>query len=235
MKTIYILMFILFCTKAKGQERINEAQPNITGSIKTLGEFAGWMKNDLGKWVSANKAIPNYDHTFSGVLRYCEQLIKIEWCKVEYDGKSYLCFSKFGIFQFEKWNKINTQYSCDFWLINDTTLNPSIFNTIGETQNISIPVTVNGSTMPSFSEVTWKQILIELKKVIKEKESDLDNIKEFEDFDFQYRISKSQNIQCIIGKSSGRCDVGDSELSNSYYETTLSNMKSFLTAIISNN
>lgn len=234
MKNFFIFLIILFCIEAKGQERINEPQPKIISPIKTLNQFTGWMKNDLGKWTSANKAIPNYDHTLGGVLRYCEQLVKIEWCKINYDGKLYLCISKFSIFQFVKWNKVNTQYTCDFWLINDTIISPSIFNKTGETEHISIPFIVNGSPMATFVPVTWKEILLELKKVIKQKDLDLNNYMEVEDFDFQYRLSKPQNIQFTISKSSGRCDVGDSELSNSYYETSLSNMKSFLSTIISN-
>src|SRR5256885_3667834 len=154
MRKIYVLLLVLFCIKVKGQERVDEPQPKIVGSNRTLNQFTGWMKNDLGKWSSANKAVPNYDHTFGGVLRYCEQVVKIEWCKIEYDGKVYLCFSKFSIFQFEKWNKINTQYPCDFWLVNDTTLSPDIFNTIGETKHISIPAFVKGSPMATFTPIT---------------------------------------------------------------------------------
>ena len=234
MKKIYVLFLVLCCIKVTAQERLNEPQPKIISSVKTLNQFTGWMKNDLGIWSSANKAIPNYDHTFRGVLKYCEQLVKIEWCKIEYDGNIYLCFSKFSIFQFERSNKVNTQYPCDFWLIRDTSLNNNIFNTIGETKHISIPIIVNGSPSATFSPMTWKQILLELKKVLKEKGADIEDISETENFDFQYRISKSQGIQFTIGKSSGRCDVGDSELSNSYYETPLANMKLFLSTVTSN-
>ena len=72
MKNLYILLLI-FCIKANAQERVNEPQPKILGNIKTLDQFTGWMKNDLGIWTSANKAVPNYDHTYKGVLKYCEQ------------------------------------------------------------------------------------------------------------------------------------------------------------------
>lgn len=231
MKNVLFLPLILFVISVKGQERIDEVQPKIVSAIKTINQFTGWMKNDLGKWVSANKAIPNYNHNSTGVLRFCEQLIKIEWCRIQYDGKSYLCFSKFGIYQFEKWNRVNTENVCEFWLVADTTLSNDIFTTTSETNHILLNTVANGS-MDLFTPITWKQILIELKKVLKERNSDTDNIKELENLDFQYRLSKSQNIQFTIGNSSGRCDVGDLELTNSYYETTLSSMKSFLTTII---
>lgn len=234
MKKVYILLLVVFSMKANGQERFDEPQPKIVSSIKTLDQFTGWMKNDLGIWTSANKAVPNTDPTFRGVLKYCEQLVKIEWCKIEYEEKVYLCFSKFSIFQFEKWNRVNTQYPCDFWLLSDTTLNSDIFAISGETKHISIPVIVNGSPLGTFTPMTWKQILLELKKVLKEKNSDAEAISDTENFDFQYRVSKSKSIQFTFGKSSGRCDVGDSELSNSYYETTLSNMRLFFSTIISN-
>lgn len=231
MKKIFFLPLIVFVIYVKAQERIDEVQPKIISSIKTINQFTGWMKNDLGKWVSANKAIPNYNHSSTGVLRFCEQLIKIEWCRIQYDGKPYLCFSKFGIFQFEKWNRVNTEYVCDFWFVADTTLSNDIFSTTSETNHV-LMITVASGTIDFFTPITWKQVLVELKKVIKERESDTYYIKELENFDFQYRLSKAQNIQFTIGKSSGRCDVGDLELTNSYYETTLSSMKSFLSTIL---
>jgi len=237
MKKLFILPFILFCFCVKAQERINEAQPKIISSIKTIDQFTGWMKNDIGKWVSGNKAIPFYEHSHT-VLKFCEELIKIEWCRIEYDGKSYLCFSKFSIFKFEKWNRINTQYVCDFSLISDTTLSNDIFQTIGETKNILIHTIAYGD-ISSFEQITWKQVLIELKKVIKETNSNIDDSDEtnsnidHKGFNFQYRVSKSQNIQFTIGPSSiSRCEVGYPDLNNSYYETTLSNMKSFLSTIL---
>jgi hypothetical protein len=64
MKTILIIVISLTSIHLCAQERVNESLPVIINKIATLKQASGWVKNDIGKWISSKNAIPSEYHDF---------------------------------------------------------------------------------------------------------------------------------------------------------------------------
>lgn len=216
MKTIFLLILIMPLF-SNAQERVDEVQPKIIGNINSLTKFTGWMKNDLGKWVKGNNAIPNYDHTLHGVLQYCEEVIKIELTKIRYSSLDYYCFAKFIKSSYERGAKVITEYSCDYWLFDSTKTNSTFYadSTVSlNTYNTVIPT----DHLINYKLISWSDILKNIKKKFVEKR-EIEN-----SFILQYRFyNKNNSIQFIPGGSN--CSTGESNGFYYYFEVDINSFK----------
>lgn len=95
--------------------RTDDPLPKISPPIATISTLTGWTKNDIGKWISGQNALPSFNHEVYGYRPYCETLLRIERCSVEYDGHKYQCLAKFEKHIYGDRNE-KIEYPVQYWL-----------------------------------------------------------------------------------------------------------------------
>ena len=100
------IFFILLLSPffAFSQERVNSELPKIIDTIASLESAKGWMKNDIGKWVSKPNAIPSKN---SEIDLPCNDFVEYSILKISYKEELYFCLLQV------------TKNDSKFWLFND--------------------------------------------------------------------------------------------------------------------
>lgn len=132
------------------QQRRDEEMPEIIQPVKSINNFTGWRKDNIGKWFQFNS------------FRLGEQVLSIDISEIEYDGKKYLCLATFIKSFYIKANIKHIEYSADFWVFDQNKMqslkytDTAVFTRIY--QNIIISSIVN------YKPITWSEILIRIKE-----------------------------------------------------------------------
>ena len=161
---LLVLLFVfnfISMTNSFSQERRGVEMPKIVGSVKSITNFKGWAKNDIGNWYEFNKGfIPFVSN---------EIILKIDLAKINYERKQYLCLVVYEKYNYTKF----PQYPTYFWHI-DTTKNQDL-SEFDTTQKQDISVADNNirtrvcqsvmiSDVVGYKPVTWEEVLLQMKK-----------------------------------------------------------------------
>jgi hypothetical protein len=85
-KILFLLTFLPSITFS--QDRIDSDLPKIIDTLSSITTATGWMKNEIGKWVSKPNAIPG---KYSDLNSNCVEFIEYQLLKVSYYEENYFC------------------------------------------------------------------------------------------------------------------------------------------------
>ena len=210
-RLFYILLLTPFF--AFSQERTDSELPKVIDTIATIKSAKGWMKNDIGKWVSKPNAIPSENSEYNLT---CVEFIEYSLLKISYKNENYFCL-------IHK-EKIET----DFW----------VFNYFLKTKIASADTTISLVFQPVcegniYNTSNFKTSLIN--EIFKEFANE-NSLAQYDNLKIDVNLSKSKNYLrfFISNKYSSLCGEEENPFEKKYFETSLSNLNFFESLISSN-
>ena len=91
---ILTLLLLLSPLWSFSQDRSNDELPKIVDNIAKIKTATGWVKNDVGKWISKQNSIPDsHTSTASGSSNSSDidNFVEYTLLKISYKGKNYFC------------------------------------------------------------------------------------------------------------------------------------------------
>lgn len=210
-RLFYILLLTPFF--AFSQERTNSDLPKIIDTVATLKSAKGWMKNDIGKWVSKPNAIPveNSEYNFN-----CVDFVEYSLLKISYKNENYFCLIH------------KAQIETHFWVL--TYFSKTKITSADTTINLVFQPICEGNI---YNTSNFKTSLInEIFKEFAEENS----IAQYDNLKIDINLSKSKNYLrfFISTKYSSLCGEEENPFEKKYFETSISNI-SFFEPLISSN
>jgi hypothetical protein len=209
------LLFFLLLTPFYlfAQDRTDSELPKITDTLATIKSAKGWMKNDVGKWVSKPNAIPT---PYSEINSTCIDFTEYSLFKLSYKSENYFCLihkskmkTSFWVFNYFEKTKINSA---------DTLIN-LVFQPVCEGDIYNGTQTKSSLINEIFKEFENQNSL-----------ASSDNLK----IDLAINNAKNYLRFFISTKYSSLCGEEENPFDKKYFETALSNLN-FFEQLISNN
>lgn len=198
---------------AFSQDRVDNELPKIVDTIASIKKATGWMKNDVGKWVSKSNAIPS---EYSDINTNCIEFLEFQLLKVVYKNEFYFCL-------------INKSKSAiNFYLLNF--FNAEKIQLADTTINLHFKPICKGVIYAKTNLV--KSLINEIYKEF----NDENSFAEYDELQINFSISKTKNYLrfFITDKYSSLCGSEETPLEKKYFETTINNF-SFFNQLITNN
>lgn len=213
MHKLFIILFIFLPITSFSQERVNSELPKIIDTLSTIKKATGWMKNDIGKWVSKPNEISS---EYSEINLSCIDFTEYSLLKITYREDNYFCIihrskteTRFFLFNYFEAPKIN---------LPDTTL------------SLLFQPTCEGHTLNS---ARLKSSLVN--EIYKEFQNE-NSLAQYDNIQIDVSVNKSKNYLrfYISNKYSSSCGEEENPFEKRYFETSLSNISFFQPLITAN-
>jgi hypothetical protein len=213
MHKLQIIFFIFLSIISFSQERVNSELPKIIDTLSTIKKATGWMKNDIGKWVSKPNEIPS---EYSDINLSCVDFTEYSLLKISYKDENYFCIihkskteTRFLLFNYFEATKTN---------LSDTTLN-LLFQPICE------GYTLNSARLKS-------SLINEIYKEFQNENS----LAQYDNIQIGVSVNKTKSYLrfFIYNKYSSSCGEEEIPFEKRYFETSLSNLSFFQPLITAN-
>lgn len=210
MPRLIIIIFLVIPFFGFSQERTDSELPKIIDTISTIKSAKGWMKNDIGKWISKQNAIPseNSDYNFT-----CADFTEYTLLKISFKNENYFCLlhksrmeTNFWVFDYFPGTKITS---------NDSTI------------NLILQPVCEGNI---YDISNFKKSLVN--EIFKEFANE-NSIAQYDKLNIDFTFNKTKNYLrfYISGELSSNCGEEENPFEKKYYETSMSNLNFFLPLI----
>lgn len=213
MHKLFLIYFSLYSITSFSQERVDSELPKIVDTISTIKKATGWIKNDVGKWISKPNAIL---YESSDLNSNCIDFIEYSLLKISYKNENYFCII----------HKSNIK--TDFILF-DYFISPKI-NLFDTMITLSFKPVCEGY---SANSIKLKRSLIN--EIYKEFQSE-SSLAQYDNLQINISINKTKGFLRFFISSQNTILCGDEENSfeKRYFETSLSNLPFFQSLITAN-
>jgi hypothetical protein len=207
------IIFLLIPFWGMSQDRDDSELPKIIDTISTIKNAKGWMKNDIGKWVSKQNAIPseNSDYNFT-----CADFIEYTLLKISFKNENYFCLLH------------KSKMETNFWVFDY--FPKTIIKSIDTTVILVFQPTCEGNI---YDVSNFKKSLIN--EIFKEFANE-NSIAPYDKLNIDLTFNKAKNYLrfFISGNYSSLCGKEENSFEKKYYETVITNLNFFEPLISSN-
>ena len=160
MKIIFLLP-LFTCLNTLAQERQDDPLP-VAKVISSMNSFVGWTKSDIGKWHSAVNAMPTFEEDLIDRSPVCENVLKFELARVNFNERNYYCIVKYSRQKIETKYGVSFLYDVKYWLTD------SIIESVDSLNDAVIDYILvsyyQGNIYLASKPVQWASIVKDIKK-----------------------------------------------------------------------